>query len=214
MSKGRPFSDPEFKPNGRPFNDPDHRNYSKFNPEPEVEEPEVEEPVADEEVDDAPTLEDVVSDPSQDKGLPATIDPNVLNTEPEVVEDPLLDKGEPARVVLSEELAVATTFDLLPDDDLIDGLDPLVFTISGTGEGEKIKGTNKDDIIFGGLGADKFKVKKGNDIILDFEVGVDSLKGKFRDVEFSMFGDSTLMEHKKGSVLFDGLELTAEDIFG
>jgi len=178
MSKGRPFSDPEFKPSGRPFNDPDHRNYSKFNPEPEVEEREVEGLVVDED-DDASTVEDVVTDPAQDKGSPATPDPNVLNKEPD------------------EEVE-----------------DPLVPTISGTDKGEKIKGTNKDDIIFGNLGPDKFKVKKGNDIILDFEVGVDSLKGKFRDVEFSMLGDSTLMEHKKGSVLFNGLELTAADIFG
>ena len=98
------------------------------------------------------------------------------------------------------------------DEEVVE--DPLVPTISGTDDGEKIKGTNKDDILEGGLGPDKFKVKKGNDVILDFQVGVDSLKGKFRDVEFSMVGESTLMEHKKGSILFNELELTAMDIFG
>ena len=213
MTKGRPFSDTEFKPNGRPFNDPDHRNYSKFNPDPEYKEPEVEEPVVDEE-EDAPTLEDLVQDPAEDKGNPATTDPNVLNNQPEVVEDPLLDKGEAATVEITDEVAFATTFALLPEDDLIEVVDPLVPTIAGTDEAEKIKGTNKDDIIFGGDGADKFMVKKGNDIILDFEVGVDSLKGKFKDIEFSMLGDSTLMEHKKGSVLFNEIQLTAVDIFG
>ena len=125
----------------------------------------------------------------------------------------------------TEELVELTTISLILEDDITgtvteeDGVeDTLKPTIVGTDAGEKIKGTRGDDIIFGGLGADKFKVKKGDDIILDFQVGVDSIKGKFKDVELS-FVDSgdvrgTLMEHKKGSVLFNELELAAVDIFG
>ena len=106
----------------------------------------------------------------------------------------------------TEELVELTTISLILEDDITgtvteeDGVeDTLKPTIVGTDAGEKIKGT------------------RGDDIILDFQVGVDSIKGKFKDVELS-FVDSgdvrgTLMEHKKGSVLFNELELTAVDIF-
>ena len=256
MTKGRPFTDSEFKPNGRPFNDPTHPNYDKFNPEPEAEEPEVEEPEVEEpEVEDPeveapeieePTVEEPVineidgesaepeGDPTQDKGEPATTEaPDNADFLPP--EEEVIDKGLPATTEspaseetvfsdsglnglieepqVEEVVSAATTF-ALREDDIIDAVDPLMPTIFGTDESERIKGTRGDDIIFGGLGADKFKVKKGNDIILDFEVGVDSLKGKFRDVELSMVGDSTLMEHERGSVLFDEVKLTAVDIFG
>jgi len=195
MTKGRPFTDPNFNPPGRPFSDPAHPNYDWFN--------------GGEKPEDADELEEEVEEP---------VDPEV--EEPVEVEDPVIDdKGEPATVEppVEEELAVATTFALLPEEDIIDAVDPLIPTITGTALRDKIIGTNGDDIIEGGLGADKFKVKKGDDIILDFKVGEDSLKGKFKDIELSsVVGDvgGTLMEHKRGSVLFEGLDLTAVDIFG
>jgi len=238
MTKGRPFTDPNFNPPGRPFSDPTHPNYDWFNggekPEDADElEEEVEEPV-DSEVEEPVEVEDPVID---DKGEPATIEDPGPTPPPE---EEVIDKGEPATVEspaseetlfsdsglsgllieeppVEEELAVATTFALLPEDDIIDAVDPLVPTITGTALRDKIIGTNGDDIIEGGLGADKFKVKKGDDIILDFKVGEDSLKGKFKDIELSsVVGDvgGTLMEHKRGSVLFEGLDLTAVDIFG
>ena len=193
MTKGRPFTDPNFNPPGRPFSDPIHPNYDWFN---------------------GGEVTEFEGDPAQDKGLPAT-------TEPPAGEEILLtDSGLNGLInetPVDAELAVANTFALLPEDEIIGAVDSLMPTISGTEDGEKIKGTNGDDIFEGGLGADKFKVKKGDDIILDFQVGEDSLQGKFKDIELSpAVGDvgGTLMEHKSGSVLFEGLDLTAVDIFG
>jgi len=215
MTKGRPFTDPTFQPGGRPFNDTKHPNYEKFRGWLNDLMDEVEDDIADDMEDGIEDAEDHLQ--GEEEGVVDEAEEIIDQTEDqadEIVDEPnevpanddaISDRGETPitkQITLAEE-------EIALLENMISGK-----LLTGTDTNDNIKGTNRDDIIIGGLGADKFKTKKGADTILDFEAGVDSLIVRLKDIEVSIVDGSTLIEHKKGSILLDGLELTAAEIFG
>ena len=222
MTKGRPFTDPTFSPGGRQFTDPTHQNYNKFRGwltdlidelEEEVEE-KVEE-VVDELEDEVEDVVDEVEEIVDDTVAPPQEDEEeVVDAVEDVIEEvedlPTIDD-------ITEETTEGFVARMmsLPEEELEVVEDSITGKLRiGTEGKDQLKGTNRDDILIGGAGADKFKPKKGMDTIFDFEAGVDSFKGRLKDVEVSIVDGGTLIDHKKGSILLDGLELTAADIFG
>jgi Ca2+-binding RTX toxin-like protein len=86
-------------------------------------------------------------------------------------------------------------------------------TLDGGLGDDVLDGGKGDDILTGGEGADTFKVSKGDDVITDFVFGLDTFKGRLKKAEVTVLdtGDS-LIEHKRGSILLEGLELTANEL--
>ena len=91
-------------------------------------------------------------------------------------------------------------------DDILRGGGGNDFLYGNRGDDILIGGKG-NDVLRGGRGTDIFKPGGGDNVILDFEVGNDILEGSFKQVELSSNGDDTLMEHKRGSILFKGLEI-------
>ena len=77
----------------------------------------------------------------------------------------------------------------------------------GGNDADKIRGGQGDDLLFGGEGADTFFINKGYDIIADFEVGADALRGlnKFGGMAVKDTADGTLLSHDFGSTLVVGV---------
>ena len=86
------------------------------------------------------------------------------------------------------------------------------YLYGGRGD-DYLDGGRGDDIMTGGKGADKFRVSKGDDTIKDFQLGVDSFEGLYKKYHVVILetGD-TVIEHKKGSILLEGLQLTADQL--
>jgi len=182
MSNGRPFRDKTFKPNGRPFTDKDFKPKGQPFISQEVEE----EP---EELDD-----EVETEIDGEAG-------EIINTETATNEEGLNNNtpdDETTSNIEAEEDAKET--------DPIIG-DQKIRSLVGSDLNDRLIGKKGNEVFTSGLGRDKIKPGKGDDVIKDFEIGFDRLLGKFKDAVLSTDGENTLLVYKKGSVLFEGLDI-------
>lgn len=137
--------------------------------------------------------------------------------------------------VVSEEDVIEKEVDVI-EEEMVEDIDPIIGgkrsdellgserndkilgkkgndTLDGGLGDDVLDGGKGDDILTGGEGADTFKVSKGDDVITDFVLGLDTFKGRLKKAEVTVLdtGDS-LIEHKRGSILLEGLELTANEL--
>ena len=226
MSNGRPFRDNTFKPNGRPFIDEGF----KLNGRPfralrsKIDELMVELEELNNSL-DSKAAEDVENLANNLKGLKENLkglreDTNeelkeLEGEDPEDADDELEELQEKAEEELEdleddlEEIEKKTDRIKTLDKK---GINQIIGTqgddiLTGSDANDNLIGKKGDDILTGGLGRDKFKPGKGDDVIKDFEIGFDRLLGKFKDAVLSTDGENTLLLYKKGSVLFEGLDI-------
>ena len=182
MSNGRPFRDNTFKPNGRPFTDTGFKPKGQPFQSEEVE-------VKPEELDDEVETEMNGEMEETTNTEAATSDEDPINNAP--------DNETTSNLELEDDAKVS---------DPIIG-DQKIRTLVGSDMNDRLIGKKGNEVFTGGLGEDKFRPGKGDDIITDFEIGTDRLLGKFKDAVLSKVDGGTLLEYKKGSVLFEGLDI-------
>ena len=79
--------------------------------------------------------------------------------------------------------------------------------ISGGDGDDTIFGRGGDDYLIGGLGADTFKISKGNDVIVDFEKGIDRI-----DTKNMVYGMDFVLEDFVGPTGIPGVRIIADAV--
>ena len=79
--------------------------------------------------------------------------------------------------------------------------------ISGGDGDDTISGRGGDDYLIGGPGADTFKISKGNDVIVDFEKGIDRI-----DAKNMVFGMDFVLEDFVGPTGLPGVRIIADPV--
>ena len=182
MSNGRPFRDNTFKPNCRPFTEKD------FKPKGQ--------PFQIQEVEEEPEELDNEAETEVDGEVGEIID-----TETPTNEEALNNNTQDGETKSIDEVGKDTE-----ETDPIIG-DQKIRSLFGSDLNDRLIGKKGNEVFTSGEGRDKIKPGKGDDVITDFEIGVDRLLGKFKNAELRTMEGGTLLEYKKGSVLFEGLDI-------
>ena len=180
MSNGRPFRDNTFKPNGRPFTD------KGFKPKGQ--------PFQSQEVEEEPEEHDGEAEKEFDGEAGAIIYTETATNE-EGLNNNTPDDETTSNIEAEED--VKETDPIIGDQN--------IRSLVGSDLNDRLIGKKGNEVFTSGDGRDKIKPGKGDDVITDFQIGVDRLLGNFKDAVLSTDGENTLLVYKKGSVLFEGL---------